>query len=217
MEENNTVRELCLEVVETYPENRISAYILSIFIAVPEVSLERKEYLYKNLSHKNKQHTYGQRVFKAIKTYKTIDPSKPAVQLGDHFVDFEMMDTSGKLISLSDNLGDVTLLEFWASWCVPCLKEMPNLKKTYDNYKSKGFKIFAVSLDKSDVKWKNKIQEYGLNWIHVSDLNDFTSIASMQYQVGSIPDNFLINSKGEIIARNLKGEELNSELNRLLK
>jgi peroxiredoxin len=216
-EENSKVRELCLEFVERYPENLISAHILSIYSGASEVSLERKKYLYDNLSLKNKQNTYGQRIFKAIKTLETIDPSKFAPQIGDNFVDFEMMDSSGKMIYLSNNLGDVTLLEFWASWCGPCLAEMPNLKKTYDNYKSSGFEIFAVSLDKSEERWKNKIIEFDLNWTHVSDLNGFINMASMQYNVGAIPDNFLIDSNGEIIARNLRGEELNSELNRLLK
>lgn len=212
----NRVKELSLEFVEKYPESIISANILSIYVEDPELPLERIKYLYNKLSPKNKQHTYGQRISKAINTFETAEASNTAPQVGDKYVDFEMMNTSGNLTRLSDNLGDVTLLEFWAAWCGPCLKEMPNLKKTYESYKAKGFKIFAVSLDNSEEKWRRKIEEFDMNWIHVSDLNGFINTASRIYHVEAIPDNFLIDSNGKIIGRNLRGKELDVALDRVL-
>ena len=210
------VREIQMKFVEEFPNNIMSAFTLSVYAPAPEIPLARIKYLYKNLSTKNKQHLYGQKILKTIKTLESIDQNRIEPQIGENYVDFEMIDTSGITLKLSENLGKVTLLEFWATSCGPCIAEMPNLKKTYEIHKSNGFKIFAVSLDNSEVKWKNSIRDLKLNWINVSDLNGTNNFAAMQYGVSAIPDNFLFDSNGKIVGRNLRGENLNKELERLL-
>jgi len=128
-----------------------------------------------------------------------------------------MEDENGKLKKLSDIKGKTVLLEFWASWCGPCRRENPNLVKTYENFSSKGFEIFAVSLDVDKDSWQKAIAKDGLNWKHVNDLKGQSNEASLIYGVSGIPDNFLISANGEIIGRNLRGESLNQKLKEILK
>lgn len=210
------VREIEMQFVEKFPENIISANILSVYASCSQFPLKRIKLLYEKLSPENKKHSYGKTTLKTIKTLENLDFNKIDPQIGDNFIDFTMIDTSGKTKSLSENLGKVTLLEFWASWCGPCIAEIPNLVQTNQKYNSLGFNIFAVSLDNNEKKWKNSVRNLEMNWINVSDLNGNNNYAALQYGVDGIPDNFLINSNGEIIARNLRGDELNSELNKLL-
>ena len=210
-------REICLEFVEKHSDNMLSAHILSVYAEDPNLSLGRIKDLYQNLSVENKNSIYGQRIKKSIETLGALDIEILIPDIGDDFVDFEMKDTSGFMRKLSESRGKVTLLEFWASWCGPCMAEMPNLKKTYNEHRQNGFEVFAVSLDKSEVRWKKAIEQLDLNWINASDLNGYTNAASIAYGVNAIPHNFLIDSTGKIIGRNLRGDKLDSELNKIFK
>jgi thiol-disulfide isomerase/thioredoxin len=108
--------------------------------------------------------------------------------------------------------GKVVLIDFWASWCGPCRKENPNVKVNYDKYKSKGFEILGVSLDRDINAWRNAIEQDGLTWHHVSDLKGWQSQHAALYSVTSIPQTVLIDKKGNIIARNIRGEQLGIKL-----
>ncbi len=123
----------------------------------------------------------------------------------------------GKLIKLSDFKGKYVLLDFWASWCVPCRKESPHLVKAYENFKGKNFEIFAVSLDTDKAKWLEAIKEDKMTWIHGSDLIGSKNSAAVTYAVRGIPDNVLIDPNGVIIARELRGEALAKFLEEKLK
>ncbi len=136
------------------------------------------------------------------------------IHIGDSFVDFEMKDVNGNLLKLSNFKSKYTLLEFWASNCGPCRQENPNLVKTYNQFKPKGFEIFAVSDDVKKENWLKAIKNDKLPWINVSDLNK-NNRASMIYSINGIPDIFLIDEKGIIIGRNLRGEQLNNRLKEL--
>ena len=136
---------------------------------------------------------------------------------GEQFVDFEMNDTNGGAQKLSSIKGKAVLLEFWASSCGPCRQENPNLVKTYEEYHPKGFEIFAISLDESEESWKKAIEKDGLSWTHVSDLKGSDNKAGLIYGVNGIPDNFLIDQNGKIVARNLRGEKLDEKLAELTK
>lgn len=124
-------------------------------------------------------------------------------------------DPEGKIHSLDDLKGNYVLLDFWASWCGPCRAENPNLVKTFNKYKSKNFKIFSVSLDADKNGWLKAIQKDNLDhegWYHVSDLKHWQSEVVSSYQIQGIPFALLLNPKGEIIAKNLRGSALEAKL-----
>lgn len=104
------------------------------------------------------------------------------------------------------------LVDFWASWCGPCRKENPNVLKAYNKYKSQGFSIFGVSLDRNKEAWINAIAKDSLTWVNVSDLNFWDSAPAKLYNVSKIPSNVLIDPSGKIAARNLRGEDLVKKL-----
>ena len=119
----------------------------------------------------------------------------------------------GKLITLESLRGNYVLIDFWASWCRPCRMENPNVVKLYNKYKDQGFTVFSVSLDNSVEKWVNAIEKDGLTWPnHVSDLKQWRTEATKIYGFRGIPYTVLIDKEGKIIAKNLRGESLDTKL-----
>ncbi len=141
------------------------------------------------------------------------------VQPGLPFVDFTLPQPNGQNLSLSDvaGKGKVVLLDFWASWCGPCRRFNPELVKIYNDYKEKGFDIFAVSFDQEKSDWEKAIKEQGLAWHQVSQLKGWESVARDIYSVNAIPDNILLDANGIIVARQLEGDALRAKLDELLK
>ena len=123
----------------------------------------------------------------------------------------------GKTLALSSLRGKYVLLDFWASWCGPCRQENPNVVRAYNKFKDKGFTIYSVSLDQDKAKWVKAIEADGLTWNHVSDLASWNSVAGAAYGVKAIPQSFLIDPQGRIIAKNLRGEALAAKLAEVLK
>jgi len=152
-----------------------------------------------------------------LKELKEIAAVKKKLENGSPAIDFSGTTPDGKTVKLSGYFGNYLLLDFWASWCPPCRKENPNLVKVYNKYKAKGFTIFSVSLDKERENWIAAIANDHLAWVHVSDLKFWDSAPAKLYAVRNIPSNFLIDPKGNIIGRNLQGEELNRKLGELFK
>ncbi len=125
-------------------------------------------------------------------------------------------DPGGDTIRLSSTRGNYVLLDFWAAWCPPCRAENPNLVAVFNKYKSKGFLIYQVSLDKTRDAWLKGIKDDGLGgWIHVSDLGYWNSSVVPLYRLESIPANFLLDREGRIIASNLRGDALQRKLEEL--
>ena len=137
--------------------------------------------------------------------------------IGQPAPDFELNDVEGNPVKLSDKIGArLLLLDFWAVWCNPCRQENPNVVAVYNQYKDKGFDVFGVSLDKDKEAWLQAIDDDKLTWTHVSQLEGWTCDAVDKYGVVSIPANFLIDENGIIVAKNLRGEGLESKVEELL-
>ncbi len=153
------------------------------------------------------------------KAYKAALDQLKATAVGSIAPDFTQNDPSGKPVSLSSFKGKYVLLDFWASWCQPCRQENPNVVKAYNQYKTKNFTVLGVSLDKPNDKeaWLKAIKDDGLTWNHISDLKYWNSEVVALYSIHGIPQNFLIDPTGKIIAKNLRGEELEQTLAKLLK
>lgn len=137
--------------------------------------------------------------------------SQPNV--GDKAKEITLPDAKGKNINLSSLKGKVVLIDFWASWCVPCRKKVPEIKKTYSKFKPKGFEIYGISLDDDATSWKQALKEDRITWLHVNDAKG--DVAGL-WNVNYIPNTFLLDKTGKIIAINPSLEELNTLLQKLL-
>ena len=140
-----------------------------------------------------------------------------STNVGQFAPEISLPSPDGKEIALSSLKGKLVLIDFWASWCGPCRKEMPNVVKIYSKFKNKGFEIYGVSLDQDKEKWMEAITKDGINWPQVSDLKYWDNVAARIYNVQGIPYTVLIDKDGKIIAKNLRGQELEKKIAEVLK
>ncbi len=143
-------------------------------------------------------------------------PERVILAIGNKAPDFTADDTDGNKVSLSDYRGKVTLLDFWATWCPPCIQEMPHVKKAYETFKDKGFDILAVSLDRDKTSAAKYAKENGFGWRQISDGKGWQSEIGTLYKIRSIPASFLLDKEGRIIAKNLRGESLMKAIEKAL-
>ncbi len=140
--------------------------------------------------------------------------------IGQAYIDIEQPAADGTVVSLKSVIENpankYTLVDFWASWCGPCMGEVPVLLKSYEEFHPKGFEIYGVSFDQKREDWTEAIEEHQMNWIHVAEFNGFQNQAARDYGIQAIPSNFLIDAEGKIIAKNLRGEALYEKIAELL-
>lgn len=131
-----------------------------------------------------------------------------ALVKGSKFPDFDEKDVAGKHVSVGDYKGKVVLVDFWATWCGPCVGELPNVVKTYEKHHEKGFDIIGISLDQNEEKLKNFTKEHKVSWQQFFDGKGWGNKLAVKYGVQSIPATFLLDREGKIIDRDLRGEAL---------
>lgn len=139
------------------------------------------------------------------------------VAVGKMAPDFSAPNVDGKMVSLKESLGKVTIIDFWAAWCGPCRQENPNVVALYNKYKDQGLAIIGVSLDKEAEAWKKAIADDNLTWTQVSNLKFWEDPIAKEYNVQSIPAMFILDASGKIVAKDLRGPELDAKIAELLK
>ncbi|MDN3593646.1 TlpA disulfide reductase family protein [Zunongwangia endophytica] len=172
---------------------------------------ELKE-MYNSLNEEIKNTALGTKVGEQLE-------SMTATEIGSKAPDFSALTPEGEKLALNDVLGKVTIVDFWASWCKPCRKENPNVVKVYNKYHEKGLNIIAVSLDKKEDKdkWLKAIEDDGLVWNHVSNLQAWNDPIAKKYGVRAIPATFILDENGVIVDRDVRGEEaLDKKIEELL-
>lgn len=198
-----------LEFIKEHPSSNVSLEMLEK-ISRQSKFIDGVEIAYKELDKQLKTTPQGIIIKENIVKARMVKTGQPAK-------DFVLPDSNGKEVRLSSFKGNYMLLDFWASWCGPCREEHPNLIAAYEKYKEKGFTILSVSIDVNKEKWLSAIAKDKLTWTQVSDLKANKSESYQLYGITTIPANFLIDPKGTIIAKDLKGELLDKELEKIFR
>lgn len=195
--------------INAHPNSYISPLAIYRYNQLTSNS-EKMETLYTGLDANVKMSPIGNYLAQQIAENKKSLVGKP-------MPDFSQPDTAGNVVKLSSLKGQYVLVDFWASWCGPCRAENPNVVRMYNKYKNKKFTVLGVSLDKSKEPWIKAINADALTWTHVSDLQGWSNSVAQQFEVQSIPQNFLLDPEGNVIAKNLRGAALEYKLESLLK
>ena len=203
--------KLVPESIEANLDNLFGAYLFSVYefdgndIAAAKTRL-------KQFPAAVQAHPILQRIAEKVAATENTEIGKP-------YMDLTLKDADGETVALSSLAGPGrwVLLDFWATWCTPCMNEVPHLKKAYETFHAKGFEIYGVSLDTDLTRWENTIGEQDMNWINVAQKKGGGFDPTALYAVSSIPANFLISPEGKIVAKNLRGEHLEAKLAEVLK
>ena len=201
--------EIFKKFIKDNPDNYLSLLVLSQM--GPNTDVSELKPLFDGLSQNVKDMEAG----KQIK--HSIDALMPTA-LGAMAPDFTQNDVNGNPVTLSSFRGKYVLIDFWASWCQPCRQENPTVVKAYQKFKDKNFTVLGISLDKQEGKadWLAAIKADGLTWTQVSDLSYWSNKVALLYAVQSIPHNFLLDPTGKIIAKDLRGIDLDNKLTEIL-
>lgn len=197
-----------LDYVKNNPNAVVSALIIYRILTTKAKTVPEVQELYEGLSPEIKSSSTG------VKIKETLD-RESSTSIGSKAPNFSAPSPEGKELALNDVLGKVTIVDFWAAWCRPCRAENPNVVKVYNKYKDKGLSILGVSLDRNEKDWKKAIEDDGLIWHHVSNVQYFDEIAKL-YNVDAIPATFILDENGIIVAKDLRGASLDQKIGELL-
>lgn len=205
----NDMNDYSKTFIKNNPDAFISVLLLENFLMREYIPATEIKSFYDKLDKKLVKTKSAQNIKKTLDLMLAVVIGKPAPK-------FSAKSPEGKLISLDESLGKVTIVDFWASWCAPCRKENPNVVALYNEYHSKGLNIIGVSLDQDAKKWKDAIAKDNLSWIHVSNLKYWDEPIGKQYGISSIPATFILDAKGNIVAKDLRGDALRAKVKELL-
>ncbi|UGU16593.1 AhpC/TSA family protein [Sinomicrobium kalidii] len=194
-----------VQFVNENPDSYISALVLEKMLLSKSQTPEKIKELFSTLSEEVKKTKVAQRISSRME-----EESK--VSVGAIAPDFSAPTPEGETLALNDVKGKVTIIDFWAAWCKPCRAQNPHVVSLYNKYKEQGLSIIGVSLDKKKEDWEKAIEEDQLPWHHVSNLKFWQDPVAQMYNVRAIPATFILDAEGKIVAKNLRGEELDAKL-----
>lgn len=196
--------------IRTHPKSAVAGYVIYSDFNNPNIPLKEVE---EALSYIDKSVAETKFIKLANKRIDLIR----GTTVGYTANNFSQTSTDGKKVSLSDFKGKYVLIDFWASWCRPCRMENPNVVAAYNRFKNKGFTVLGVSMDSNRDPWLAAIQQDNLTWTHVSDLKGWGNEVGKLYGVTGIPQNYLIDKEGKIVAKDLRGPALDEKLAEIIK
>lgn len=202
----STYKEAQVGFIKSHPDSWLSVVFLEeMVIRTRNLSLDETDTLIAALST-------NLRKYDKVKELKALNDGRRSAIAGNKAIEFSAPDVNGKMITLSSYRGKYVFIDFWASWCHPCREENPNVTAAYEKFKDKGLNILSVSLDAQRDAWLKAVKQDKLAWPQVSNLKGFKDEAAVKYGVHAIPENFLIDPQGNIVAKGLHGEALHKKL-----
>lgn len=200
--------EIQRDLVQRFPDEAFAPFIIGFEMAA-DISSEELKALRASLSPKLADHPYTRELDEMI--------ASENFGIGSVAPNFKLQDLNGKILELKNYRGKYVLIDFWASWCGPCRREMPNVAKLYKACKGKDFEIIGISLDDKSDKWHAAVKEMNMSWPQCSELLGWSTSVVRKYNINAVPTTVLVDPEGLVVAINLRGEQLAAKVKELIK